>query len=163
MTPILKNLTKDISTDSIWSLTMMMLAANLLFHNYSSSPFAHTRFPDSISINASMFSSVLLASRLDSNPKVSLLMFSAVALFALLPIFRRAARRSSGKRGSLSDTIMAFLLSSIVVLLYLEFSFLGTMLYLVSIFTITFLCPWLLIKLQRYKSEIRGPWDEAQI
>ncbi|KAJ3303123.1 hypothetical protein HDV03_004202 [Kappamyces sp. JEL0829] len=43
LTPILKNLTADISTDSIWALTVLMLLANLLFHNYDSNLDSHTK------------------------------------------------------------------------------------------------------------------------
>lgn len=35
--------------------------------------------------------------------------------------------------------------------------------YLGSMVLITFVSPALLIWIQRYKSEIRGPWDEARI
>lgn len=35
--------------------------------------------------------------------------------------------------------------------------------YLGSMILITFFSPALLISIQKYKSEIRGPWDEAKI
>eukprot|EP00842_Homolaphlyctis_polyrhiza_P000811 jgi/Hompol1/1730/HPOL_005041-RA len=37
LTPILKNLTKDISSDSIWFMTILMFIANMLFHDYGAS------------------------------------------------------------------------------------------------------------------------------
>ncbi len=37
------------------------------------------------------------------------------------------------------------------------------MFYLGSMILITFFSPALLIWIQKYKSEIRGPWDEAKI
>ena len=114
LTPILKNLTKDISSDSIWFMTTLMFLANLLFHDYGSSFSTHTRFslsslsylnkfspkkhalfvrfPDSLSINAAICASVLLASRLSSNMAVFSLMLFAVQLFALFPILRRSIR-----------------------------------------------------------------------
>jgi phosphatidylinositol glycan class C protein len=92
LTPILKNLTRDVSDDTIWAFSIIMFLANLLFHDYGKNSTTHTMFPDSLSINAAISASVLLASRLDSNIKVCLQMFSAVALFALFPIFRRSAR-----------------------------------------------------------------------
>lgn len=156
MTPILKNLTKDISTDSIWALTLVMLVANLLFHNYGSHATAHTKFPDSISINAAMFAAVLLASRLDSNPKVSLLMLAAVGLFALLPIWRRCVRRSWMSRVWLLDASMALVLCSIATRLLLLSSAATTRVavvtgFLMLVFGITFFCPALMVRLQRYK------------
>jgi len=35
--------------------------------------------------------------------------------------------------------------------------------YVITFFTITFVCPALLVKLQVYKNTIHGPWDEAII
>lgn len=167
MTPILKNLTKDISTDSIWALTLVMLVANLLFHNYGSHPTAHAKFPDSISINAAMFAAVLLASQLDSNIKVSLLMLSAVGLFALLPILRRCVRRSWMSRVWWLDAGMATILASVATRLLLHSSAASRIVvvtgFLLLVLGITFFCPALLVRLQRYKAEIRGPWDEASV
>ena len=153
MTPILRNLTKDISTDSIWVLTITMLLANMLFHNYDSNADSHTRFPDSLSINAAMFASVLLASRLDTNYKVSLLMLLAVLLFALFPILRRSLRRKS--KTHKYDKLMAFVIIGTAVCF-----FLNDLEYVVIIigisFGLSFACPLWLVKIQKYKSEIRG-------
>jgi phosphatidylinositol N-acetylglucosaminyltransferase subunit C len=70
LTPILKNLTRDISDDTIWAFSLCMFICNLLFHDYGSNPTTHTVFPDSLSINAAISASVLLSSRLESNLKV---------------------------------------------------------------------------------------------
>jgi phosphatidylinositol glycan class C protein len=66
ISPILKTLTHDISKDSIWSMTAVMLLFNAAFHNYDHSTNAAgiIEFPDSLSINAGVFAAVLLASRL---------------------------------------------------------------------------------------------------
>ena len=92
LTPILKNLTREISDDTIYALTTFMFLANLLFHDYGSNTSTHTRFPDSLSVNAAISASVLLASRLDSNIKVFLQMAMSIVMFALFPIFRRSLR-----------------------------------------------------------------------
>jgi hypothetical protein len=70
VSPILQTLTREISSDTIWSLTCACFLANITFHEYSAlaaSPLLvgakMVRFPDSISINAGIFASVLLASR----------------------------------------------------------------------------------------------------
>jgi phosphatidylinositol glycan class C protein len=66
ISPILKTLTLDISKDSIWSMTAVMLLCNAAFHNYDHSRNSASiiEFPDSLSINAGVFAAVLLASRL---------------------------------------------------------------------------------------------------
>lgn len=43
MTPILKNLTRDITTDTIYSFTFIMLSLNMLFHDYDADSTAHAR------------------------------------------------------------------------------------------------------------------------
>jgi phosphatidylinositol glycan class C protein len=89
---MLKTLTKDIASDSIWALTTLMLLANLAFHDYGSTKSVSVEFPDSLSINAAIFASVLLASRLPLNLHVFALMSLSVQLFALFPIFSRYLR-----------------------------------------------------------------------
>lgn len=44
ISPILKNLTRDISDDTIWAFTTGMLLGNLLFHDYGTRTDTHTRF-----------------------------------------------------------------------------------------------------------------------
>ncbi|KAK5664598.1 glycosylphosphatidylinositol anchor biosynthesis [Batrachochytrium dendrobatidis] len=162
LTPILKNLTKDISSDSIWFMTIMMLLANLLFHDYGSGSSTHARFPDSLSINAAMFASVLLASRLSSNMSVFGLMLLAVQLFALFPILCRSLREWYHP-STTWDSIMTVILIGFAVALMWHISHMSIVLYMVSMILVTFMGPYLLVFAQRYKSEIRGPWDEAVI
>ncbi|CAG8468491.1 9917_t:CDS:2 [Paraglomus brasilianum] len=92
LSPILKTLTKDTSSDTIWALTVILFLTNMLFHDYGSGNRTNIRFPGSVSVNAAIFASVLLASRLPSNLHVFGLMSFAVEWFALFPIFRRYTR-----------------------------------------------------------------------
>ncbi|RUP11995.1 phosphatidylinositol N-acetylglucosaminyltransferase-domain-containing protein [Jimgerdemannia flammicorona] len=92
LSPILKTLTKDTSDDTIWALTVCLFMANMLFHDYGSNNRTNIKFPGSVSTNAAIFASVLLASRLGrlgTNSHVFGLMSFAVEWFALFPIFRR--------------------------------------------------------------------------
>ncbi len=52
----------------------------------------YIRFPGSFSINAAIFASVLLASRLESDMHVFGLILYAVEWFALFPILRRSIK-----------------------------------------------------------------------
>jgi phosphatidylinositol glycan class C protein len=36
LSPILRTLTKDTSSDTIWALTVILFLANMLFHDYGS-------------------------------------------------------------------------------------------------------------------------------
>eukprot|EP00794_Sanderia_malayensis_P015770 gene15770-17361_t len=64
LSPILKTLTETISTDTIYAMTVGMLATNLLLHDYVSEA---TMSPSPLSLNASVFASVCLASRLPTS------------------------------------------------------------------------------------------------
>ncbi|CAJ0758175.1 16228_t:CDS:10 [Entrophospora sp. SA101] len=89
LSPILKTLTIDTSEDTIWALTVILFLANMMFHDYGSENRTNIKFPGSLSTNAAIFASVLLASRLTLNSHVFGLMLFAVEWFALFPIFRR--------------------------------------------------------------------------
>lgn len=92
LAPLLKTLTLDITLDSIWALTLGAFSVNAIFHDYSSANYTRIIFPGSISTNAATFSSVLLASRLNSTLQVATLLSFATIWFALLPIFQRHLR-----------------------------------------------------------------------
>ncbi|KAI8826824.1 phosphatidylinositol N-acetylglucosaminyltransferase subunit C [Fimicolochytrium jonesii] len=159
LTPTLKTLTLAISSDTIWALSAIMFLFSLVFHDYGSTNSLKVRFPDSLSINAGIFASILLASRLPSNTHVLGLMLFAVLVFALLPVFRRTCRAKS----TTSDIIMSTSLITLTTLLFAPISHSLMVWYLAGMVCVNFGCPWWLIRTQKYKSEIRGPWDEARI
>jgi phosphatidylinositol N-acetylglucosaminyltransferase subunit C len=139
MTPILKDLTRDIATDSINLLTIGMFLVNLCFHDYDG-----YQFPDSISINAAMCAAVLMASRMDTHHQVSILMFLAVGLFALFPIYRRVLR----ERFAHADPFMAFALF-IISICYIDVNV--RTIYISGSLTIQFVCPLILVRVQKFK------------
>ena len=91
MSPILKTLTEDTSSDTIWAMSVLLFGGNIAFHDYSSMN-RSAQFQGTISLNAAIFASVLLASRLKSNLFVYGLMSFAIILFALFPLFRKYFR-----------------------------------------------------------------------
>ncbi|RCH86281.1 hypothetical protein CU098_009549, partial [Rhizopus stolonifer] len=88
LSPILKTLTSQISDDTIYALTVCCFLANILFHDYTT----QVKIPGSLSTNAAIFASVLLASRLDTNVDVFAFLSFAVEWFSLFPIFRRQSK-----------------------------------------------------------------------
>lgn len=158
VSPILKTLTKDTSSDSIWALTVCLFLANLLFHDYGSSNRTNITFPGSFSLNAAIFASVLLASRLSSNMHVFSLLAFAVEWFALFPILRRHFK-------SLSFHYHIVLTLALFVAVNASFWHISKTVVTIYTFTVSFItfgCPFWLIWIQRYKNEIHGPWDEAR-
>ncbi|KAG4306456.1 hypothetical protein PORY_000444 [Pneumocystis oryctolagi] len=160
ISPILESLTKSTTSDSIWALTFCLFLANIFFHDYSTDEWANKKFPGSLSTNAAVMASVVLASRLTSYIHVFSLIVFAVEWFALFPIFRCYLRQNFSFMVHLILTV--FLLTLASILITLEISFALTLIFLFGFFFISFVCPLWLISLQRYKSEIHGPWDIAK-
>ncbi|KAF9384474.1 hypothetical protein CPB97_005655 [Podila verticillata] len=158
LTPILKTLTEKTSEDTIWALTVILFLANLAFHDYGSGNRRNIKYPGSLSTNAAIFASVVLASRFKTNLHVFGLMSFAVEWFALFPMLRRQVR-SISNRGNLALTIVLFLTATT---LFSQISPAIVVIYILGMAFLTFVCPFWLIWIQRYKNEIHGPWDEAR-
>lgn len=170
LSPILKSLTKSTSSDSIWAMSFWLLAINIFFFDYSGGVGA--KFPASLSTNAALMASTVLASRLPSTQQVfSLTMFS-IQVFGLFPVFRRHVRHRSWKY-HVALTGLLVLGAGMGVGMVLgdpgvtgRWPWKGGIVGMVVAVLIAVLaaggCSWWLIGLQKYKNEIRGPWDPAR-
>lgn len=169
LSPILKSLTRSTSSDSIWAMSFWLLAINIFFFDYSGGVGA--KFPASLSTNAALMASTVLASRLPSTKQVFSITLFSIEVFGLFPVFRRHVRHRSWQIN---------VLLSIFLVLGAGFG-LGMMLGPDTTGTWTWKsgtigmvvgvliaalgtggCSWWLIGLQKYKNEIRGPWDPAR-
>ncbi|KAJ2078530.1 glycosylphosphatidylinositol anchor biosynthesis [Coemansia sp. RSA 988] len=158
LSPILRTLTEDTSSDTIWAMTVIFFCVNLAFHDYSTGNLTNIRFPGSVSLNAAVLASVLLASQLDSNLSVFAFLLFALEWFALFPIYRRYLKRISAA-ASVTTTVVLALVATVM---FMCISRAIAMLHVFGTLFITFGCPLWLIWVQRYKNEIHGPWDEAR-
>ncbi|KAH7358328.1 phosphatidylinositol N-acetylglucosaminyltransferase [Plectosphaerella cucumerina] len=170
LSPILKSLTRSTWSDSIWAMSFWLLAVNIFSFDYSTSDASTARAPASLSTNAALMASTVLASRLPSTGQVFSLTLFSIEVFGLFPIFRRAVRRRSwsyhytmtallvlgagGGVGIIAGSAAAPLawkraISGMVI---------GTVVSAVAMGG----CSWWLIGLQKYKNEIYGPWDPAR-
>ncbi|KAJ2740551.1 glycosylphosphatidylinositol anchor biosynthesis, partial [Coemansia sp. BCRC 34490] len=52
LSPVLRTLTEDTSSDTIWAMTVLLFCVNLAFHDYSAGNITNIRFPGSVSLNA---------------------------------------------------------------------------------------------------------------
>jgi phosphatidylinositol glycan class C protein len=171
LSPILKSLTRSTSSDSIWSMSFWLLTINIFFFDYSGAWAGVNKFPvASLSTNAALMASTVLASRLPSTGQVfSLTMFS-IEVFGLFPVFRRYARHRSW-RYHVVLTVLLVLGAGGGVGMILSgdengWPWTGGLLGMVVGCLIAALamggCSWWLIGLQKYKNEIYGPWDPAR-
>ncbi|OAA63588.1 phosphatidylinositol:udp-c transferase pig-c [Niveomyces insectorum RCEF 264] len=188
LSPILKSLTRSTSSDSIWAMSFWLLAINIFFFDYSGVWVggAH-RFPvASLSTNAALMASTVLASRLPSTGQVFSLTLFSIEVFGLFPVFRRYARHRSW-RYHVVLTVLLVLGAGAGVGIVLtgagpaqhqlqhqhpygnhdyQLPWRSAVAGMVVACLLSAVamggCSWWLIGLQKYKNEIYGPWDPAR-
>ncbi|KAH9811669.1 phosphatidylinositol N-acetylglucosaminyltransferase-domain-containing protein, partial [Melampsora americana] len=149
---------------SIYALTTILISINILLADYPyqiTNPNVDVSFVSALSLNAAIFASVLLGSRLDSNAGVFSLTIFALQWFALFPIMRRDMIRkhpNSNLRPIILNISLGFIavsviapISKLALALYTLIVPIGTCLVLPAIYSFV----------QRYKKDLRGPWDCA--
>jgi phosphatidylinositol N-acetylglucosaminyltransferase subunit C len=171
LSPILKSLTRSTSSDSIWAIAFWLLAINIFFCDYSGTWVGVTKFPiASLSTNAALMASTVLASRLPSTGQVFSLTLFSIEVFGLFPVFRRYARHQSWQYHVVL-TVLLVLGAGGGVGMILDggdgrWPWKGGVLGMAVGCLIAALamggCSWWLIGLQKYKNEIYGPWDPAR-
>ncbi|RPB05281.1 GPI2-domain-containing protein [Choiromyces venosus 120613-1] len=164
LSPILRSLTGSITDDSIWAIATWLFLANTLSFDYGSG--VEVKFPASLSTNAAITSSVVLASRLPSEgdlppntAHVFSLILISIQVFGLFPVFRRYLKHVSwGLHVCLTVVLVlgaAGGLGGVVGWGWAVVWVLGVVGGMGG-------CGWWLIGLQKYKNEIHGPWDPAR-
>ncbi|XP_071111691.1 phosphatidylinositol N-acetylglucosaminyltransferase subunit C-like [Haliotis cracherodii] len=156
LSPILVSLTETVSTDTIYAMTTIMLLANVLFHDYGASA---AIVCGTLSLSAATFASVCLASRLNTTWHAFTTIVFSFELFALWPVLRRKLKTHAPS----SQLPLTVLLGGGALMLLLSVTTAGAVLFAVFHLFITFICPYWLTRLQLYKNNIYGPWDEAVI
>uniref|UniRef100_A0A8C4QKT6 Phosphatidylinositol glycan anchor biosynthesis class C n=1 Tax=Eptatretus burgeri TaxID=7764 RepID=A0A8C4QKT6_EPTBU len=156
LSPLLKTLTETISTDTIYAMTTFMLLGHLLFFDYGANA---AIVSSGLSLNMALFASVCLASRLAGPLHTFTLITFACELFALWPLLQKKLKKqSTGCHGMLT-----VLFAVVVVTALAMVAPACAALAIVLLFLLSFLIPLWLVKLQLYKDNIHGPWDEAEI
>uniref|UniRef100_A0A1A8RZD8 Phosphatidylinositol glycan, class C n=1 Tax=Nothobranchius rachovii TaxID=451742 RepID=A0A1A8RZD8_9TELE len=89
--PVLKTLTESVSTDTVYAMSAVMLLAHLV-----SFPYGEPSPPGSLSLNAALFASVCLASRLPGALHTFAMLSCALLVFALWPcLLQRGTKTTS--------------------------------------------------------------------
>ncbi|XP_057696763.1 phosphatidylinositol N-acetylglucosaminyltransferase subunit C [Corythoichthys intestinalis] len=152
--PVLKTLTESVSTDTVYAMSALMLLAHLV-----SFPYAHPSPPGSLSLNVALFASVCLASRLPDALDTFTMLSCALMIFALWPCL---LRRVKDRAPCHFAVVCAGVCVAGVGGLASRWPG-GAVLLALALVCVMLLCPWLLVRLQRHKDNIHGPWDEAEI
>nr|XP_021208339.1 phosphatidylinositol N-acetylglucosaminyltransferase subunit C [Bombyx mori] len=154
LSPVLHTLTDTVSTDTIYAWSVIMMLIHLIFFDYDV-PAAVVS--ESLSINAAIFSSVCLVSRLSTPFDAFVLLTVSVLFFVLSPHLFKAYSGTTLFNGmcfvALFLTLITLYSVSSVLLCYFSFFIVVLCVY----------CPMMFVKWQRYKDNIYGPWDEAII
>eukprot|EP00808_Paulinella_micropora_P029212 g48460.t1 len=167
LSPVLQTLTSTYSSDTIWALSFLLLALHLIAHDYSYINTPHMKLPQgSVSLSAGIFSSVLLASRLENQYSVFLFLLLAFLMFAGFPLAAHHIRSYSllaahhiRSYSLLLHSLFTLFLYFFTLVLLVSVSTLLCWIYSCSLVFIVFVCPMWLKGLQRYKNEVQGPWD----
>lgn len=169
LSPILKSLTESTTSDSIWAMTFWLMCINIFFFDYSGG--VGVKFPASLSTNAALMASTVLASRLPSTTHVFSLTLFSIEVFGLFPVFRRHLRHTSW-RGHLILTFALVVGAGASLGTALSKKALweggwkralaGAIIWGAGSSVGMGGCSWWLIGLQRYKNVVIGPWDPAR-
>ncbi|CAH0016779.1 unnamed protein product [Clonostachys rhizophaga] len=170
LSPILKSLTQSTSLDSIWAMSFWLLFVNIFSFDYSGG--VSTKFPASLSTNAALMASTVLASRLPDTRQVFSLTLFSIEVFGLFPVFRRHVKHRSFQH-HICLTVVLVLGAGLGVGLVSgklpkdqpwpwKRGIIGMIVSIIIATLATGGCSWWLIGLQKYKNEIRGPWDPAR-
>ena len=112
MSPVVATLTRTFSDDTICALTFSLFLVHLALHDYAYALNYSSVFRGSISMNAALFASVLLAARLPSTPHVFAVMLLATQTFVLLPAHRRTLSRAPSVAQRLALSMLVVLLTA---------------------------------------------------
>ena len=182
VSPVLRTLTESTTSDSIWALAAVLFFVHLALADYERTAQAK-KLSSTLSFNAAMSASVVLASRLDSDSHTFTLLALAIVLFA--PSNRSTpftsgqstgqsrSRSRSRSRGSVEDVVRFAALYSGTVGCGVWFAavqpkgeaewvwvVLGWTTVVVGF--VSGVCPWWIRVAQGWKMEIKGPWDPAE-
>lgn len=152
LSPVLKTLTDTISTDTIYATAAFMMLVHLAFYDYK---IPAAIISSSLSLNAAIFSSICLASRLSTSFHAFVLLTISAECFVLYPYFTHAVVEIT--------FVFIFFSTLLTCLLVANVSFIMSFLFLVTSLFINVICPVLFVHWQKYKENIYGPWDEAII
>mmetsp|Transcript_20370 Transcript_20370/g.29251 ORF Transcript_20370/g.29251 Transcript_20370/m.29251 type:complete len:304 (+) Transcript_20370:50-961(+) len=158
--PALQTLTSSYSDDTIDALVLAFSTLHLVFHDYAYVNGAKETFSGIVSLNAAMFTAVLLASRLQKIENVTAFVVLAVISFSLFPDTARLAKRKSEMLHLLLTFVMWLIATTLLV--YLDDTLL--VVYQVLVFFVWLVCPlWLSYLCNHHKKKLRGPWDIAEV
>ena len=176
LSPVLKTLTMAWAEDSIYAMAVILMVVHGFLHDYGfvyrpTPTHAHQRGSDfsrlwrevdnPLALNAAMFAAIILASRLETVTHVFAFEFFAITCFMLLPTAAKLVFRTS-------EPVFTIYLTLAVVIctVYAVVTIAGVhvlVIYLLGLGLVTLVAPWLFLRLQGLRMELKGPWDIVHV
>ncbi len=155
-------LTDTISTDTIHTASFLALLTHLLAHDYQPTEIspAHYASANALSLNASLFAAVCLASRLGSAYEAFSLLAASLLTFVLCPLLRSRLVTTTAE-AAVRTVLLAVLLSAVTTAAAAVTVSTGFTLGVTLAQIFVFVAPAIFVQWQDYKDTINGPWDEA--
>lgn len=157
LSPMLHTLTRSIDTDTIFTVTFFVFLLHLICFDYG---LPASIVSNAISLNAVVFGTLCLASRLSSSFHAFVLLVIAVELFALYPKVFKAFNESNVIPLKLLPVIIVSCCTAFCLLTISSILF---SIYFIGLLFITIIYPFIFCYVQKYKNNIHGPWDEAVV
>ncbi len=153
--PVLQTLTSFFVEDTVHGIAIVFSTMHLVFYDYFNNNLVDTESSGTLSLNAAMFTAVLLASRLRNMEAVVILILFAIIGFSFFPKLSSKIKRFS----VFMHLIMTNILMVIVCLLLWHLDLTLLAIFIVVISFVWFICPILLLYANNYyKKRIYGPW-----
>lgn len=158
LSPIYQTLTVSYTDDTIWALTMTSLAIHILMADYNYLNGYASAVKQGVSMNAAIFASILLASRIPSAAFASALIGFGTICFLLSPPLRHYLK----VRSLIGHVGITFLMCGVALGCLTDVPLLAFT-FVVGLFLTSGAVPWFFVTMQhRFKFQINGPWDEAK-
>eukprot|EP00758_Cryptobia_borreli_P002571 Tbor_TRINITY_DN3128_c0_g1::TRINITY_DN3128_c0_g1_i1::g.14637::m.14637/K03859/PIGC, GPI2; phosphatidylinositol glycan, class C len=159
LSPIFQTLTVSYTEDTIIALTIISLAVHVLATDYSYlNAYTSQNRQSCLSVNAAIFASVLLASRIPSPAFASALIGFGTICFNLSPKIRHYLKLES----PVGHIGITFLLCGLALGCLTDVPILAAS-FIFGLFIVSGAVPWFFVSFQhKYKCQINGPWDEAK-
>lgn len=158
--PTLQNLTSTYSDDTIYALTIFFSTIHVTFHDYAFVNNDRENISSILSLNAAMFTAVVLASRLATVELVTLFMLLAVISFYLFPNTARLIKKYSLKTHVIFTLFMYTLATNIL----LQVDIILVYIYQIIVVFVCILCPFFFIYFSKhFKKSYKGSWDIPDI
>lgn len=162
--PVVQTLTSSFSGNTIHALAIALSVIHLVSYDYS---FVHAHahdvdagnFSGTLSLNASMFTAVILASRLDDVETVFSFVLLAVVCFSFYPAVARLMYQRSVTLHMIVTVAHALAVGSLLLSLDLALF----TIFVALVLTVWLVSPLCLRRMGMYKKSFKGPWDIVDV